>query len=145
MPNTRLHYGPTILCVLAVVSYLAACGGGKGVDGRPGKGKDSFACGDQTVDVVPGDGTTPKDVYLCDGDTLTWNPNGHTFMVTFPTKYPFKGSPTTFQNDPKNPNSPVKSPAAKNEGKLVVYHYDIVVDGTKATDPQVVGGGSHSN
>jgi hypothetical protein len=110
-----------------------------------GRGKDSFVCGDQTVTVVPVDGTFPKDVYLCQGDRLTWKPNGHTFVVTFPRKSPFEGSPMTFQSDPQKPNDPVVSPPANYPGSLVVFHYDMTVDNVAVTDPQVVGGGYHSN
>lgn len=145
MPSRRLRSSLTILG-LTMVLYVAACaGGGQKGPGVTGKGKDSFVCGDQTVGVVPNDGTSPKDVYLCKGDTLTWVPNGHSFVVTFPKKYPFEGAPTTFQNDPHNPNAPVTSPPAIFTGWLVVYHYDITVDGVQASDPQVVGGGGHSN
>jgi hypothetical protein len=97
---------------------LAACGCSHKDFGH-GKGKDSFVCGDQTVGVVPGDGTSPKDVYLCKGDTLTWQPNGHTFVVTFPKKYPFEGNPMAFQNDPQHPNNPVVSPPAIYAGSLL--------------------------
>ena len=99
---------------------------------------------DQTVTVVPVDGTSPKDVYLCKGDTLTWQPNGHTFVVTFPKKYPFEGNPMTFKNDPQCPNNPVVSPPAIYAGSLIVYHYDIIIDGKPVIDPQLVGGGGHS-
>jgi hypothetical protein len=51
----------------------------------------------------------------------------------------------TFKNDPQYPNNPVVSPPAIYTGSLVVYHYDITVDGVPASDPQVVGGGGHSN
>jgi hypothetical protein len=143
MHISRLRYGLTIPYILTFALCLAACGCGQRSDsGR--RGKDSFVCGDQTVTVVPVDGTKPKDIYLCKGDTLTWYPDGHTFVVTFPKKYPFEGSPMTFQNEPQNPNNPVVSPPAKFTGSLVVYHYDIEVDHITATDPQVVGGGGHS-
>jgi hypothetical protein len=145
MPSKRFNYSLTLLFLLTVVLYVAACGGGSKGPMTTGKGQDSFQCGDQTVGVVPNDGTSPKDVYLCKGDKLTWIPNGHTFVVTFPKKSPFEGSPTVFKNDPQNPSNPVVSPAAIFTGSIVVYHYDITVDGVQASDPQVVGGGSHSN
>ncbi len=145
MHISQLRHGLTIPCLLAVTLCLAACGHGhKGLLTGP-KGIDSFVCGDQTVGVVPVDGTSPKDIYLCKGDSLTWVPNGHTFVVTFPNKYPFQGSPTTFQNNPQKPNDPVVSPPAIYSGFLVVYHYDMTVDNQPVKDPQVVGGGGHSN
>ena len=143
MHLSRARYGLTIPYILTIALCLAACGCSHKDFGH-GKGKDSFVCGDQTVGVVPGDGTSPKDVYLCKGDTLTWEPNGHTFVVTFPKKYPFEGNPMTFQNDPQHPNNPVVSPPAIYAGSLVVYHYDITIDGKPVIDPQLVGGGGHS-
>jgi len=144
MHISRIRYGLTIPYVLTFTLCLAACGCNHKDFGH-GKGKDSFVCGDQTVTVVPVDGTSPKDVYLCEGDTLTWQPNGHTFVVTFAKKYPFEGSPMTFQNDPQDANKPVVSRRAKHIGSLVVYHYDMTVDNVSVSDPQVVGGGGHSN
>jgi len=145
MHLSRLPYGLVIFCVSTFALWPAACGDGQRRPSVAGKGTVYFACADQTVGAVPVDGTSPKDVYLCKGDTLTWEPNGHTFVVTFPNKYPFQGKPMTFQNDPQYPNNPVVSPPAVYSGSLLVYHYDIVIDGVKATDPQVVGGGGHSN
>jgi len=144
MRNSRVYYGLTIPYILTVTLCLAACANGPGGLTK-GKGKDSFVCGDLTVGVVPVDGTSPKDVYLCKGDTLTWEPNGHTFVVTFQKKSPFAGSPMVFKNDPQNPNNPVVSPPAIFTGSLVVYHYDMTVDNQPVSDPQVVGGGGHSN
>jgi hypothetical protein len=108
-------------------------------------GQDSFACSDQTVAIVPVDGTNPKAVYLCQNSKLTWVPNGHTFTITFPQKYPFQGAALTFANDPQNLNNPVTSPPAIYSGSLVVYTYTMTIDGKQVTDPQVVGGGQHSN
>jgi len=140
-----LRYALAITYILTITLCLAAGCGDKLKPAAAGKGKDSFDCGDKTVYVVPGDGTAPKDVYLCQGDILTWNPNHHIFTVSFPNKYPFEGAPTTFANDPQNPDAPVPSPKAKNTGSLVVYHYDMTVDKLPIVDPQVVGGGYHSN
>ena len=144
MHISRLCHGRTITYILTFTLCLAACGGDQ-KGSLTAKGKDSFVCGDQTVGVVPVDGTSPKDVYLCKGDKLTWEPNGHSFVVTFQKKSPFEGSPTTFKSDPQKPNDPVVSPRAIFTGSLVVYHYDMTVDNQPVADPQVVGGGGHSN
>jgi len=144
MHLSRSRYALAITYILTFTLCLAACNGAPQHPQTTGKGKDTFDCGDKTVGVVPVKGTFPKDVYLCQGDTLTWEPNGRTFVVTFPNEYPFQGKPTTFQNNPQYPNNPVVSPPAVYTGSLLVYHYDILVDG-KTTDPQVVGGGYHSN
>ena len=145
MYSSRSRYCLTISCLLTIGLCFAACGNNPKVVPKAGKGQDSFTCGDQAVFVVPVDGTAPKDVYLCKGDTLTWKPNGHTFTVMFPKKYPFEGNPMTFQNDSQNADKDIVSPPAKYTGSLLVYHYDMTVDGTQVTDPQVVGGGWHSN
>ncbi len=50
----------------------------------------------------------------------------------------------TFKNDPQYPNNPVVSPPAIYAGSLIVYHYDIKIDGKPVTDPQLVGVGGHS-
>jgi len=139
MHPSRFRPCTIIAFALALPFFLAACGGQKPLGGQR---KTSFVCGDQTVGVVPGDGTSPKDVYLCKGDSLTWSPNGHTFTVTFPKKYPFEGPAQTFTNNPQKPNDPVKSPPAIYAGnRVVVYHYEMTVDNVPVPDPQVVGGG----
>lgn len=126
-----------LVCVLSVSCRQRAAGG------APSTRQYIFDCADQTVGVVPGDGTSPKAVYLCDGNTLTWIPNRHTFKVTF-KKSPFVDGQTVFQNDPQNPNAPVTSKAGLYTGVLVVYHYTMTIDGNPVDDPQVVGGGGHS-
>ena len=140
MHPSRFRPCTIIAVALALPFFLAAC---VAHQPRGVQRKESFDCGDKTVGVVPGDGTSPKDVYLCQGDALTWIPNGHTFTVSFPRKYPFQGPVTTFKNDSQNPNNPVKSPPAIYAGSLVVYHYDMTVDNVAVTDPQVVGGGGN--
>jgi hypothetical protein len=98
-----------------------------------------FTCGNQTVKVVPVDGTQPKAVYLCGGDTMTWDANGHTFIVVFKKKSPFVGGQKIFDNQH------YQSRAAKDDVLLTVYNYDMVVDGEPVDDPQVVGGGGHTD
>jgi plastocyanin len=139
MLSSEVRLRSILLFVLALALSLAACVrqpfGGRKVE--------SFVCGDQTVGVDTVNGTSPKDVYICAGDTVTWLPNGNTFTVHFQKKYPFEGAPRDFANDPQKPNDPVKSPPAKYAGMLVVYHYDITVNGQPVPDPQLVGGGGH--
>lgn len=137
MFSSQVRLRSILLFVSALALFLAACVrqpfGGRKVE--------SFVCGDQTVGVVPVDGTSPKDVYLCRGDTVTWLPNGNTFTVHFPKKYPFEGPPQDFANNPQNPNDPVKSPPAIYAGTIVVYHYEMTVNRQSVQDPQVIGGG----
>jgi hypothetical protein len=124
---------------------IAVSGCEKGVSPPQTKRTVTFDCGNQTVGVVTGTGTSPKAVYLCGGDTLTWIPNGQKFTVTFRKEYPFTGALQTFTNNPANPDAPVTSPPAKYTGSLVVYHYEISINGTPVDDPQVVGGGGYSS
>jgi hypothetical protein len=96
-----------------------------------------FTCKDETVQVVPGEGTNPKAVYLCAGYTITWASNNHTFLVVFKKKSPFVDNRKIFDEHHN------KSAAAKTDVVLTVYNYDMVVDNQPVDDPQVVGGGGH--
>jgi plastocyanin len=93
-------------------------------------------CGDKIVDVDSTVGAKPEAVYVCKGDTVTWNPNGLTFTVEFKKDSPFEGDPMKF-DDKHN-----KSPKTKSHKQLKVYEYLITVNGTKF-DPQVIGGGGN--
>lgn len=143
MRTSRFLHGSVIRITLGLVCILSVSCGQKPTAGGQSKKQYIFDCGDQTVGVVPGDGTSPKAVYLCDGNTLTWVPNGHTFKVTF-KKSPFVDGQTVFQNNPQDPTAPVTSKAAQYTGTLVVYHYAMTIDNNPVDDPQVVGGGGHS-
>ena len=145
MRTSRFLHGSAIRITLVLVCVLiASCEKQPAaVGGRQAQKQHIFDCGNQTVGVLPGDGTSPKAVYLCDGDTLTWVPNGHQFVATF-KKSPFVDGTLVFQNDPQNPNASVTSKPALYTGALVVYHYTITIDGKPVDDPQVVGGGGHS-
>lgn len=113
---------------------------------KPLKPTVLFVCGDQIVKVQQKDqagndvGTVPKAVYLCEGNSLTWDPNGNDFKVKFrKNRSPFSGGDTEF--DTKNN----KSKGAKHTDLQVdVYDYDIWINGQKVDDPQVVIGGGHS-
>ena len=146
MRTSRFLHGSAIRITLVLVFILSiSCGQQPPKAGGGGKSvkRYYYDCADQTVGIVPEDGTNPKAVYLCDGNTLTWIPNGHQFVVTF-KKSPFVDGKTVFQNDPQNPNAPVTSSAGIYLGGLVVYHYTMTIDGKSVDDPQVVGGGGHS-
>ena len=93
-----------------------------------------FTCQDVTVQVVPIDGTNPKAIYLCAGNTMTWDANRHEFTVIF-KKSPFVGGKKLFNNTDN------KSKPAIRDTVLMVYNYQVIVDGVLADDPQVVGGG----
>ncbi len=95
----------------------------------------TFTCGDQTVDVNTTDGAAPQAVYVCEGDTVTWNPNAHTFLVEFKKDSPFVDDGKKFDN------GHAKSAKTKHHTQLTVYEYRITVDTTNVFDPQVIGGG----
>jgi len=115
-------------------------------ENKPLKPKVSFACGDQTVKVQQKDqagndvGTVPKAVYLCEGDSLTWDQNGNDFKIKFrKNRSPF------FDGDMDFDTKKNKSKGAKHTDLPVdVYDYDIWINGQKVDDPQVVIGGGHS-
>ena len=99
-----------------------------------GKKIVKFTCGDQTVKVNTTNGAEPQAVYVCEGDTVTWNSNGLTFVVEFKKDSPFVDSGKKFDNG--HP----KSDKTKPHKQLTVYEYRITVNGT-AFDPQVIAGG----
>jgi len=89
-----------------------------------------FTCADQTVDVNTTDGAKPQAVYVCEGDTVTWNPNGHTFLVEFKKDSPFADDGKKFDN------GHAKSAKTKHHAQLTVYEYRITVD-NHAFDPRL--------
>lgn len=99
-------------------------------------------CGDQTLAIDPNDGVAApnKAIYVCAGDVITWDPgpNHYQFKVHFTKKSPFVGGTKDFDN-----NSP--PPTVKGDINLTVYEYEVTVNGKKADDPQVIGGGGHEN
>jgi hypothetical protein len=97
----------------------------------------TLTCKNETVKVDPQMGTNPKAIYLCPGYTLTWDPNGHTFVAAFQKKSPFQGGQKVFDN--KN----YQSKPAVSDSVLTVYSYTMIVDNEPVDDPQVVGGGGH--
>lgn len=122
---------PTGLCVskrfvLVLLLICAVCG----CKGR----NESFACGNQKVDADPTTGAKPKSVYVCAGDTVTWNGNGHTFLVEFKNGSPFDDDGKKFDN--AHPSSA----KTKHHSQITVYEYRITVD-NHVFDPQVIAGG----
>jgi plastocyanin len=105
--------------------------------------KTMLSCGSQPVNVGvnvvvdPNYGATPEAVYVCEGDTVTWNPaaNVDTFVVEFKKDYPFEGNKKNFHKGDS------QSPKTKPQKELKVYPYTIVVNG-HTFDPQVIGGGN---
>jgi plastocyanin len=131
MHSIPVRYGAASRLVLVLLLIFGASGCAK--QSTVGK---LPACGDKTVDVNTTNGAEPQAVYVCGGDAVTWNSNGHTFLVQF-TKQdsPFSDGNRTFNNGKP------KSDTTKRHDKLKVYEYQITVDGQLFADPQVVGGG----
>ncbi len=102
---------------------------------KPGKKAVTFTCGDQTVKVNTKNGAQPQAVYVCDDDTVAWDPDGHTFLVEFKDDSPFEDDGKRFDN------AHPKSAKTKHHTQLKVYEYRITVDTTHVFDPQVIGGG----
>ncbi len=121
---------------LALVSLLILGVSGCAQEPRTVQKREYFPCGDKTVDVNTSNGATPQAVYVCGGDTVTWNPNGHTFLVEFKKDSPFDDDGKRFDN------GHAKSGKAKHVTGLTIYEYRITVDTTHVFDPQVVGGGN---
>lgn len=126
--------------VICFASLLLAALGTSGCGQKLRKAVIVLDCGDKTVVVDPNSGVIPSQtaVWVCDDDTVTWDGNGHEFKVEFKDKSPFTDNEKVFHN--KHP----KSFGAKHLTHLEVFEYRITVDG-KSFDPQVVGGGGHSN
>jgi plastocyanin len=99
----------------------------------------TLSCGDKPVTVDPTNGATPEAVYVCEGDTVTWNPTADvvTFVVEFKSDYPFEGPKKNFDKGDR------KSPKTKPQKELKVYEYKLTVNGHSFGDPQVVGGGGN--
>ena len=130
------------LCAgLLLLAMTFRFGTAKGQQVSQKQASASFACQNQTVNVIPDQGTTDdtKAIYLCKDYTVTWNVQpGHTFSVIF------KKSP--FTNGQKYFDEKTNTSAGANDDKyLTVYNYILIVDRKLIDDPQVVGGGGRGN
>jgi hypothetical protein len=124
-------------CRLALVLLLML--GASGCAKQPKVTGKMPSCGDKTVNVDPSYGADPEAVFVCEGDTVTWNPaaNVSTFLVEFKNDYPFEGLKKNFDKGDRN------SPKTKPQKQLKVYEYKLTVNGHSFGDPQVVGGGGN--
>jgi hypothetical protein len=118
---------------LALLLILGASGCAK--QPRVAKKTKPIPC-DTTVNVDATVGAQPTAVYLCEDDTLTWNANGHQFVVEFKKDSPFE-PPTDKKFDNGHPSGKAKH----YYSQLTVYEYRITVDG-HPFDPEVIGGGN---
>jgi hypothetical protein len=96
---------------------------------------------DETITVDPKKGPQPDSVYLCNGDTLTWQKGSGTdgFTIDFQNRTPFSDNAIRF-----NDQQPTH-PAQPQYGALDVYKYTIIVtSGANSAkfDPQVIIGGN---
>jgi plastocyanin len=134
MNLTQLRYVGAICFVLVLVLAFEVSGWQK----QKAKKSVALDCGNQTLTIDPTDGTVPKAIYVCVGDVITWDANGHQFTVKFKKKSPF-GNVKDFDN------SHNVSPPAKPDIHLTVYEYEVTIDGKPVDDPQVIGGGGHED
>lgn len=89
-----------------------------------------------TLQVNSQTGVDVLDAAVCGSDTVTWQANGHTFVVFFKHDCPFVDPNGCKQIDDRHPKAgPIKASASP-----MVYDYGIVVDG-KDFDPHIIGGG----
>ena len=92
----------------------------------------TFSCVDVSVQVDPTNGVDKKAVYVCDGNTVTWNASpGVNFTIAF-QDCPFLDC-NTFTNG-------VASKPALYFKEIRVFKYTITVNNVPF-DPHVVGGG----
>jgi len=78
-------------------------------------------------------GVDEPDAYVCKNTNVTWNANGHDFVVIFKHECPF---PSCKKIDNQHPTAG----PMKGLQKLTVFDYGIVIDGT-LYDPHIIGGG----
>jgi hypothetical protein len=94
----------------------------------------TFDCTDVSINVDLNNGVDKKAVYICDGNTVTWNaPSGVNFTIKF-QDCPFLDC-NTFTNG-------VPSKKALYFTDIRVFKYTITVNGVPF-DPHLVGGGGH--
>ena len=94
----------------------------------------TFNCVDVSIQVDPNNGVDKKAVYVCDGNTVTWNaPAGVNFTIAF-QDCPFQDCNTLANG--------VASKPALSFTDLRVFKYTITVNNVPF-DPHVVGGGGH--
>jgi hypothetical protein len=88
------------------------------------------------VDAV--NGPKPDPVYLCDGDELEWKKGSgtKTFSIHFTHGSPFEDNATDFDD------GHAKHKAKQSYDALYAYEYEVVVNLTKRSDPQVITGGN---
>lgn len=92
----------------------------------------TFNCVDVSIQVDPNNGVDKKAVYVCDGNTVTWNaPPGVNFTIAF-QDCPFQ--------DCNNFANGVASKPALYSKEIRVFKYTITVNNVPF-DPHVVGGG----
>jgi hypothetical protein len=132
MTSTQVRYVGGICFVLVLLLAFEVTGCQKKREPKA----VTLPCSKETV-IDTSKGTRPKAIYLCEGDTLTWKPDGHTFKVEFTKESPFVDGDKEFHNGKET------SSAKKHDDVLTVYEYVVTVDGHLVNDPQVIGGGGH--
>jgi hypothetical protein len=94
-----------------------------------------FAC--RTTINVTDTGVDTPDAYVCPGNKVTWNANGHIFTVFFKGTCPFVSGCREIDNQ-----KPTAGPLITTSSSTpTIYDYGIIVDG-KLFDPHIIGGGN---
>jgi hypothetical protein len=134
MRSSRVLFGGASLSALLLLLAL----GTSCRDQKPKHKSVLVACMTTvTVDPTTPSGVVPEDIYVCPNTNVTWNANGHKFVVFFKKKHcPF--TTCKFIDDQHAVSSTVVSMTV-----LTVYDYGILIDGDQLFDPHVVGGGGN--
>ena len=129
MRFSRISFGGAGLFALSLFLIVVA-----GCPKLQAQRTKTFNCEDVNVQVDPSNGVDKKAVYVCDGNTVTWNaPPGVNFTIKF-QDCPFVDC-NTFANG-------VPSKKALYFKELRVFKYTITVNNVPF-DPHVVGGGGN--
>ncbi len=95
----------------------------------------SYSCGHRDVQLSDQTGVDKKNVFVCDGDTITWDPSGHRpFKVEFTQESPFGNTRLTFDENSKTTPPMPKSAA----GMCFKYTITLDHDPHKSFDPQII-------
>ena len=128
-----MHFSRLTLGVSLIVSLVLSVSYTGGQE-KKSKAKSVRVPCTRSIKVVANNSADPDSAWVCTGDVVKWEGQGHKFTVTFKDKCPFVDC--TGPIDDQHPNSkPVK-----NISILTTFPYDIAVDGKKS-DPYIVGGG----
>ena len=133
MTLSRLMFSSAALLASLLVFSLGITG-----HDEQQKKKNTWPCGDKTLNIGSLFGTNPYIIYVCEGDEVKWNKKAHTFKVKFDDDTcPFEDC-----TDISSGNPQLKS-IVKHHDHFTLYHFTIKVDKGEPIDPVIVAGGGH--